>query len=38
LKTLPKKRGNENLKAVIPNTVGDTSKTPGEYGIFQIFG
>jgi hypothetical protein len=30
--------GDENLKATIPNTDYDRSKTAGECGIFQIFG
>ena len=32
------KRGHENLKVAIPSTVRGTSKTLGEYGIFQIIG
>jgi hypothetical protein len=31
------KYGNENLKATIPNTDYDRSKTTGECGIFQLF-
>ena len=29
-----KKLGNQNLKAIIPNTENDKSKTNGERGIF----
>jgi hypothetical protein len=32
-----KQLGDENLKATIPITVYDRSKTAGESGIFQLF-
>jgi len=33
-----KNYGDESLKAIITNTDNDTSKTAGEWGLFQLFG